>query len=83
MTHRIQIDSISVTEDEARELMFHHLLLAQRFFEALDDDPKEYATTMSELKRILGHDLAAFEGARAFIVALSTYYDDLAQKQGE
>lgn len=83
MTHRVEIDSIRVTEDEARELMFHHLLLAQRFFEAIDDDPKEYDTTMKELKRTLGHDSAAFEGARAFIVALTNYYDDLKREQGD
>ncbi len=77
MTHRITTDGIQVTEDEARELMFHHLLLAQRFFEALDDDPTEHPILMKELSRVLGHDPAAFCGARAFIVAMESHYQEL------
>lgn len=83
MTHRVTTEGIQVTEDEARELMFHHLLLAQRFFEALDDDPSEHAILMKELTRVLGHDDAAFCGARAFIVALESYYQDLTREQGD
>lgn len=82
MTHRISVE-ITLTEDEARELMFHHLLLAQRFFEALDDDPGELAITMKELSRVLGHDAPAFCGARAFIVAMESHYRDLAREQGD
>lgn len=77
MVHRITTDGIAVTEDEARELMFHHLLLAQRFFEALDDDPSEHQILMKELSRVLGHDPAASFGAHAFIVALESHYEEL------
>jgi len=72
---KISIDSINVTPDEARELMIHHLLLAQRFFEALDE--QQLQQTREEIIRILEPETAAMRGAIAFVGELERYYDEL------
>lgn len=82
MTHRRFIDGIHVTQDEARELMLHHLLLAQRLFEALDESPESRAATQDELYRTFADDEAATAGALGFISALDRYYIELAQQMG-
>lgn len=51
--NKVQTDSISVSPDEAVELMAHHLKLAALFFEAV---PENDEATKMELHRILRGD---------------------------
>lgn len=77
---KVLTDGFSVTPDEARELMLHHLLLAQRFFEATPDGVD---VTLAECARVFADDPAALAGATAFIRALDSFYEEADDYSGQ
>jgi len=65
-----------VTEDEAFELMIHHLQMAAAYYEAT---PEDYDTNYKEMERIMdsgipGFTTAALKAARAWFYAIDVDY---------
>lgn len=74
-----------VTDDEAVELMVHHLDLAAIYYKNTPDD---LAAVETEVKRLMTRDPPGFEGdawagALAFLRAISEYHEKLKAEQDE
>lgn len=76
----IRTDGLTVTRDEATELMVHHLRLAQLFYEA---SPKKDADLISETKRIMDrYDIPGYQppelvAALAWLETINKVYNDM------
>lgn len=81
------LDSLPrVTDDEATELMAHHLTLAAVYYKNTPDD---HPGLVAEVRRLMSRDQPpGFEsdalcGALAFLAAICTYHDKLRLEQGD
>jgi hypothetical protein len=72
-----------VTDDEATELMVHHLEIAAIYYKNTPDD---HDALVAEVKRLMMRDPPGFEGdaltgALAFLAAIAQYHEQLKAKQ--
>jgi hypothetical protein len=74
------------TDDEATELMVHHLELAAIYYKNTPDD---YTALITEVTRLMKRDhppeftTDALAGALAFLTAINAYHEELKKENGE
>lgn len=68
------VDAPSVTNDEATELMVHHLQLAAMYFEAVPPNDEQ---NLREIARLLKDDDRTLVAAKPFYLALQRFYDSM------
>jgi hypothetical protein len=74
-----------VTDDEATELMVHHLEIAAIYYKNTPDD---HAAILVEVTRLMTRELPGFHtdalaGALGFLTAISDYHERLKKQQNE
>lgn len=74
-----QTRGLDTTEDEATELVAHHLLMAALYFEAT---PKDFRKTHGEIKRILlgKGETEARNAASAFLENINASYEAMKER---
>lgn len=79
MPNKLKIDVPPVTQDEALELMVHHLSLAAAYFEAA---PENYDDNIKEIERIMTSEIKGFvspglKAAKAWLLAMDYTYNEM------
>jgi hypothetical protein len=78
-----KIDMPSVTEDEALELMIHHLSLAAAYYEATSDNQVDNLKEMTRIMdpKIPGYQNPALVAARYWLITLDKHYDEIKDEE--
>jgi hypothetical protein len=71
------VDAPRVGQDEALELMVHHLQLAAMYFEATSEDFEE---CLAEIKRLLEDDPRSAVSAIPWYSAISGFYKEVEKR---
>jgi len=78
---KVGVDVPPVTEDEALELMVHHLSLAAAYYEATgsneDENFQEIIRLLRPLPQMPEYEGAALTAAKSWFQAMRKYYDAL------
>ncbi len=83
---KLNLDNLpSVTRDEALELMVHHLLLAEIYYQATPDDE---IAVLREVERLMAGGITNYVppsllGARAWLATLNLFYSNLAKQDNQ
>ena len=85
----VRVDFPAVTQDQALELMAHHLQLAYTYFEAISDDDKAVDQELKRLmidpdmKDIKDYLTPAYRAAVPWLATLRAFHERLHKEHGE
>ena len=77
MTDKALFVGYSIHPDAALELFSHHVMMAQRLFETMDENIESVSTEICRIMDSAGFNVKEKQAAMVFVVALWEYYEEL------